>query len=149
MRVPNFKHLEVWTEWLENWGWSVPWWWWRWRWRWWHTVGWSCRSYDWVCRNTLVLDVSNVPVDVVSVISYNLRTAVRKSNPVLTLHDPISILGLFLVKVGTAVVVRDTISVGKGSWRNFHLTIMDWKWWGSTVKWRSRNSGWSTLGWPS
>ena len=68
----------------------------------------------------------------ISVVGDNLGTTVGQSNPVFTLNNSVFVLSLLLVEVGTGVVVRHSIGVGKRPGRDLDLTVV-WRW--SAVWW--------------
>jgi hypothetical protein len=65
---------------------------------------------------TFVSDISNIPgVSITNRVGDNLGTAIRKSYTVLSIGS-ITITGFILSKVGTRVVISDSISISVDSW---------------------------------
>ena len=62
---------------------------------------------------SLVCDISNESVDVVSGVGGGLDSAVGKSNHEATSDNTISILALGLLEVGLAVVISNSVLIGK------------------------------------
>ena len=63
---------------------------------------------------TLVGDISNESIVVVSRVGGGLDPAVRKGNDELSLDNSLGILGLRLLEVSLAVVIVDSVLVGEG-----------------------------------
>ena len=66
-----------------------------------------------VDRGALVADLSNKAVDVVGGVLGSLDPAVGQSNHIAAGNNTIGILGLSLLEVGLAVVIIDSVLVGK------------------------------------
>merc|ERR1712025_1516086 len=82
-------------------------------------VGWCWRGRDvglglGVNGNSLVGDLSNVAIDVVSSVGDLLGTAVREGHGVRAAHNSVSIRGLGSLEVGLRVVVSNSVGVGVG-----------------------------------
>jgi len=100
-----------------------------WSWVW----SWVVRSRSWVVRSrfgvgfvgrssrcmirsnlTFILHISNVSIFMVSSVSDNLGSTIRKGNTVFTSYYTVIILSFLFGKVSTRVFVFDTIFIGKG-----------------------------------
>ena len=66
-----------------------------------------------VDRGALVADLSNKAVDVVGGVLGSLDPAVGQSNHIAAGNNTVGILGLSLLEVGLAVVIIDSVLVGK------------------------------------
>merc|ERR1719400_339824 len=77
---------------------------------------------DRVCL-TLILDISNEAIFVVSVVSYDLGAAIRELHSVFTLDSSVFILSLSLLEV-VAIVVNTAIFVCEWLW--WSLLLMIW-----------------------
>ena len=92
---------------------------------------------------SLVGDISDESVDVVSGVGGGLDSAVRKSNHERSGDDTVSVLGLGFLEVGLAVVISNSVLVGK--WLRGELLLLVWggfvvggSWsigWGGGVSW--------------
>ena len=93
---------------------------------------WVVRSRSWVVRSrfgvglvgrssrcmirsnlTFVLHISNVSVFVISSVSNDLSSAIRKGNTVFTSDNTVIILSFLFGKISTRIFVFDTIFIGK------------------------------------
>merc|ERR1719266_790509 len=90
-----------------------------------------------VCLS-LVSDISNKPILMVSVVGHNLHSAVRKLNSVLSLDNSVLILSLSLGEV-SAVLISSSVLVSKGLRGQFFLVIRSWCW---VIRGRGRRSIW-------
>merc|ERR1740131_99256 len=68
----------------------------------------------WVGGSSLICDLRDKTIIVISMIVDMLDTAVRKVDRVGTLNNTISIIGLSLVEGSTRVVISDSIVVAVG-----------------------------------
>merc|ERR1719281_548451 len=101
-------------------------------------------SNIWDCL-TLVPDISNEAIVMVSVVGDNLDTTIRKFNSVLSLDNSMFILSLSLGKV-SSILISSTILVGKWLGRNLLLMVWGWSWgiwcWGiAHIGWGSQGCG--------
>jgi hypothetical protein len=90
---------------------------------------WVVRSGSWVVRSrlgwvirsdlTFVFHFSNIPIIMVSGISDNLGTTIRKGDTIFTCNNTVSILVFLFGKISTRVFVFNTIFIGEGSWGQF------------------------------
>ena len=82
-------------------------------------VGDSLGWVDWgraIVGLSSVLDISNVTrIGISDVVGHNLGAAIRKSHPVLSISG-ISITSLILAKVGTRILVSNTVFISIDSW---------------------------------
>merc|ERR1719412_2373010 len=76
---------------------------------------------------SLVSDISNKPILMVSVVGHNLHSAVRKLNSVLSLDNTVLILRLSLDEV-SAVLISSSVLVREWLRGQFFLVIRSW-WW--------------------
>ena len=117
-------------------------------------IGWGGVGLDWgwvvwlVVSFSLVPDVSNVSgVTVSNVVGDNLGATVWESNTVFS-SGGVSVSVLALGKVGTRVVISNSVSVLVDSWLIIRWLVVswlvDWGWvvWGWLVDW-----GWVVWGW--
>ena len=135
------------------WSWCVWGWFWDvWSWLRWVIWGWFwvIRSWSWfwviwfVVWDSFILNISGVSIFMVSMVGYDLGTAIGKKNSVFSRDNTIFILNLVLAKVGTRVFVFYTIFISKWLWWDF-FNWMIWSWvvwfWGWMI-W-----SWSVWGW--
>jgi len=92
----------------------------------------GCLGVD---RSTLIGDLSNESVVVVSGVGGGLDSAIRKGNGERSGYIAISILGLGLLEVSLAVVISNTVLIGIGL--------------GGKLLNRSMIGGGGTIGWGS
>ena len=78
----------------------------------------------WVDWGSLVCDISDESVDVVSGVGGGLDSAVRKSNHERSGDDTVSVLGLGFLEVGLAVVISNSVLVGV--WLRGELLLNIW-----------------------
>ena len=97
----------------------------------------------WVDWGSLVGDISDESVDVVSGVGGGLDSAVGKSDHERSGDDTVSVLGLGLLEVGFAVVISNSVLVGE--WLRGEFLLLVWgglvvsgSWsvsWGGGVSW--------------
>ena len=78
----------------------------------------------WVDWGSLVCDISDESVDVVSGVGGGLDSAVRKSNHEATSNNTVGILCLCLLEVGLAVVISDSVLISV--WLRGELLLNIW-----------------------
>merc|ERR1711862_366028 len=78
----------------------------------------------WVDWGSLVCDISDESVDVVSGVGGGLDSAIRKSNHEATSNNTVGILCLCLLEVGLAVVISNSVLVGE--WLRGELLLLVW-----------------------
>jgi len=108
------------------------------------------RGSRWVIRSnfTFVFHIGNVSVFVISSVSNDLGSAIRKGNTVFTMDNTVIILGFLFGKVSTRVFVFDTIFIGEGPGGQF--IFGGWVVRGGLVNgfwWVVRSRGWVVRGW--
>merc|ERR1719430_2934491 len=95
----------------------------------------SMRFWDIWVSFSLISDISNEPVVMISMVGDNLDTTIRELHTVLTFHNSIFILTLCLGKV-SAISISTTILISK--WLRGELFLMVWSWvWSWVVRSRS------------
>jgi len=62
---------------------------------------------------SFVFDISDVSVFVVSSVSHNLGTTIRKGNAVFAMHNTVVILSFLLAEIGAGVFILDSVFVGE------------------------------------
>ena len=98
---------------------------------------------------SLVGDISDESVDMVSGVGGGLDSAVGKSNHVAATDDSIAILRLCLLKVGLAVVISHSVLVGERLGGKLLLlvnwcSVVSWSWsvsWGAVSDHSGEESG--------
>merc|ERR1719510_985230 len=78
-------------------------------------------------RLSLVSDISNKPILMVSVVGHNLHSAVRKLNSVLSLDNSVLILSLSLGEV-SAILISSSVLISEWLRGQFFLMIRSWCW---------------------
>ena len=103
----------------------------------WGLVSWgmsvSLLGLWWVDWGSLVGDIGDESVDVVSGVSGGLDSAVGKGNHVASGDNTVAILGLRLLEVGLAVVISNSVFVG--IWLRGELLLDVWG--RGTISWGS------------
>jgi len=95
----------------------------------------SMRFWDIWMSFSLISDISNEPVVMISVVGDNLDTTIRELHTVLTFHNSMFILTLCLGKV-SSICISTTILISK--WLRGELFLMVWSWvWSWVVRSRS------------
>merc|ERR1719251_532041 len=79
-----------------------------------------------VCLS-LVSDISNKPILMVSVVGHNLHSAVRKLNSVFSLDNSVLILSLSLGEV-SAILISSPVLVSEWLRGQLFLVIRSWCW---------------------
>merc|ERR1719317_1237945 len=103
----------------------------------------SMRFWDIGMSFSLISDISNEPVVMISVVRDNLYTTIRELHTVLTFHNSMLILALCLGKV-SAIGISTTILICKRLRGELFLMVWSWVWsWvvgsrGRVVRSRSR-----------
>ena len=86
----------------------------------------------WVDWGSLVGDISNESVDVVSGVLGGLDSAVGESDHEASSNNTVGVLGLGLLEVGLAVVIGDSVLISERL--GWELLLLVWSW---LVSWRS------------
>merc|ERR1719278_2394633 len=95
----------------------------------------SMRFWDIWVSFSLISDISNEPIVMISMVRDNLYTTIRELHTVLTFHNSMFILTLCLGKVST-ISIGATILICK--WLRGELFLMVWSWvWSWVVRSRS------------
>merc|ERR1712168_1502856 len=79
----------------------------------WGSISWPGNSF-WVGGSSLIGDLRDKTVIVISTVLHSLDTTIRKVDRVGTLNNTISIIGLSLVEGSTRVVISNSIVVAVG-----------------------------------
>merc|ERR1711935_172194 len=113
-------------------------------------VGWG-RSWDVGLSlggngNSLVCDLGDVAVNMVSSVANLLDTAVGEGNRVRAAHDSVSIRGLSSIEVGLGVVISDSIGVGVGLRCLLVGRLMVSR---GSIRWGSMGNDRGSIGWGS
>ena len=91
----------------------------------------------WVDWGTLVCDISDESVVVVSGVGGGLDSAIGKSNHEASGDLAFSILGLGFLEVGLAVVISNSVFIGK--WLRGEFLLLVWSWlvvsWSWSISW--------------
>merc|ERR1719250_377628 len=87
----------------------------------------SMRFWDIGMSFSLISDISNEPVFMISVVRDNLYTTIRELHTVLTFHNSILILALCLGKV-SAIGISTTILICKRLRWELFLMVWSWVW---------------------
>merc|ERR1719250_84633 len=87
----------------------------------------SMRFWDIGMSFSLISDISNEPVVMISVVRDNLYTTIRELHTVLTFHNSILILALCLGKV-SAIGISTTILICKRLRGELLLMVWSWVW---------------------
>ena len=112
----------------------------------WGLVSWgmsvSLLGLWWVDWGSLVGDIGDESVDVVSGVSGGLDSAVGKGNHVASGDNTVAILGLRLLEVGLAVVISNSVFVGE--WLRGELLLDVWGWF--VISWGWGIGNWDLVG---
>ena len=91
--------------------------------------------------DSFVFDISDVSIDVISMIGDNLGTTIGKSHSVFSRYNSVGVLSFFLVKVGARVFITDSVSVGERTGCDFVASVVGSGVWGGVVR-----GGWASGG---
>merc|ERR1719317_932068 len=87
----------------------------------------SMRFWDIGMSFSLISDISNEPVFMISVVRDNLYTTIRELHTVLTFHNSMLVLALCLGKV-SAIGISTTILICKRLRGELFLMVWSWVW---------------------